>query len=226
MDTTTYLTLHNQHDIPKPFKRVPIYSTSSSGRKRNYKQIIAMEQEANFDLGVGGSSSKSKKKKKKKSTATTNSETVTTAGGGKLVGAAAKAAKRKEERLKREAAAGQQDDSTLSSPTPTEQGNDTPLGEEAEEQEEEDEETKTLRLEQEQERQRKRQLPTFLSVEAPPSLRPAKKYCDVTGLIAPYTDPKTGLRYHSAEIYEIIKEFPPGVDTAYLALRGKVNTLV
>lgn len=67
---------------------------------------------------------------------------------------------------------------------------------------------------------------SVLSVEAPPSLRPAKKYCDVTGLVAPYTDPKTGLRYHSAEVYEIIKTFGPGVDQAYLALRGKVNTLV
>ncbi|CDW99215.1 hypothetical protein [Sporisorium scitamineum] len=52
------------------------------------------------------------------------------------------------------------------------------------------------------------------------SLRPAKKYCDVTGLIAPYTDPKSGLRYHSVEVYEIIKQFGPGVDNAYLSLRG------
>lgn len=57
-------------------------------------------------------------------------------------------------------------------------------------------------------------------MEAPPSLRPAKKYCDVTGLVAPYTDPKSGLRYHSVEVYEIIKQFGPGVDNAYLSLRG------
>ena len=61
---------------------------------------------------------------------------------------------------------------------------------------------------------------TDSTVEAPPSLRPAKKYCDVTGLIAPYTDPKSGLRYHSVEVYEIIKQFGPGVDNAYLSLRG------
>lgn len=36
--------------------------------------------------------------------------------------------------------------------------------------------------------------------EAPPSLRPPKKYCDVTGLEAPYTDPKSRLRYHNADI--------------------------
>lgn len=38
----------------------------------------------------------------------------------------------------------------------------------------------------------------------PPSLLPPKKYCDITGLEAPYTDPKTTLRYHSKEIYGII----------------------
>ena len=45
------------------------------------------------------------------------------------------------------------------------------------------------------------------SVEAPPSILPAKKYCDVTGLEAPYTDPKSMLRYHNAEIYELIRTF-------------------
>lgn len=45
------------------------------------------------------------------------------------------------------------------------------------------------------------------SVEAPPSLLPAKKYCDITGLAAPYTDPKSRLRYHSAEIYELVRSF-------------------
>ena len=35
--------------------------------------------------------------------------------------------------------------------------------------------------------------------DAPPSLKPAKKYCDVTGLEAPYTDPKSRLRYHNAD---------------------------
>lgn len=36
--------------------------------------------------------------------------------------------------------------------------------------------------------------------DAPPSLKPAKRYCDVTGLEAPYTDPKSRLRYHNADI--------------------------
>lgn len=69
-------------------------------------------------------------------------------------------------------------------------------------------------------------LATDSSVEAPPSLRPAKKYCDVTGLIAPYTDPKSGLRYHSVEVYEIIKQFGPGVDNAYLSIRGDASQIM
>ena len=60
------------------------------------------------------------------------------------------------------------------------------------------------------------------SIEAPPSLLPARKYCDITGLevhISPvcglspylikvkahYTDPATGLRYHDKNVYQLIK---------------------
>lgn len=79
------------------------------------------------------------------------------------------------------------------------------------------------------------------TIEAPPSLQPAKKYCDVTGLEvrllfqsvslaprltfartkAPYVDPRSMLRYHNAEIYEIIKTFQPAVIQTYLAVRGR-----
>ena len=34
-------------------------------------------------------------------------------------------------------------------------------------------------------------VPTYANIAAPPSVRPAKKYCDLTGLEAPYTDPRT-----------------------------------
>ncbi|KAL3228513.1 Chromatin-remodeling complex subunit IES6 [Nakaseomyces bracarensis] len=62
---------------------------------------------------------------------------------------------------------------------------------------------------------------TYFSVEAPPSLRPARKYCDVTGLRANYTSPTNNLRYHSAEIYQlVVKPMPAGVDQEYLKLRG------
>ncbi|CEQ39693.1 SPOSA6832_01247, partial [Sporobolomyces salmonicolor] len=59
------------------------------------------------------------------------------------------------------------------------------------------------------------------SVEAPPSLMPQKKYCDVTGLEAKYVDPKSTLRYHNPEVYEVIKSFQPAVIQAYLAVRGQ-----
>ncbi|KAL8276191.1 hypothetical protein RQP46_011403 [Phenoliferia psychrophenolica] len=61
---------------------------------------------------------------------------------------------------------------------------------------------------------------TYASVEAPPSLIPSKKYCDVTGLEAPYVDPRSTLRYHNAEIYEVIKTFQPAVIQTYLSVRG------
>ncbi|PKC74248.1 hypothetical protein RhiirA1_335316 [Rhizophagus irregularis] len=57
------------------------------------------------------------------------------------------------------------------------------------------------------------------NIEAPPSIRPQKKYCDITGLEAKYTDPKTRLRYHSAEVYKEIKQLAPGVIQDYLGLR-------
>jgi INO80 complex subunit C len=71
-------------------------------------------------------------------------------------------------------------------------------------------------------------------IEAPPSVIPPKKYCDITGLEvslcfscsqpqfsgsyhhadscsfytqAPYIDPKSRLRYHNAEVYELIRTF-------------------
>ncbi|KAJ2333086.1 chromatin-remodeling complex subunit ies6 [Coemansia sp. RSA 2671] len=62
--------------------------------------------------------------------------------------------------------------------------------------------------------------PTYWSIDAPPSLLPQKKYCDITGLPAKYTDPKTNVRYHSAEVYQIVKTLPPGSEQLYLALRN------
>ncbi|PLW09785.1 hypothetical protein PCANC_19445 [Puccinia coronata f. sp. avenae] len=66
---------------------------------------------------------------------------------------------------------------------------------------------------------------TYIIIEAPPSVIPPKKYCDITGLEAPYLDPKTRLRYHNAEVYELIRSFGPGIDQSYLSLRGAHITL-
>lgn len=63
--------------------------------------------------------------------------------------------------------------------------------------------------------------PTFLLITAPPSLRPVKHYCDITGLDGPYKSPANALRFHNVEIYqEVIKHMAPGLDQEYLSLRG------
>jgi len=67
--------------------------------------------------------------------------------------------------------------------------------------------------------------PTYTSIEAPPSLLPPKKYCDITGLEAPYTDPATGLRYHDKSVYELIRGLSMAAARDYLAARG-VNPIV
>ncbi|QLQ79121.1 hypothetical protein HG537_0B04690 [Torulaspora globosa] len=62
---------------------------------------------------------------------------------------------------------------------------------------------------------------TYFNVNAPPSTRPTKKYCDITGLVGRYRSPVNNLRYHNAEIYQlVVKPMAPGVDQEYLKLRG------
>ena len=68
--------------------------------------------------------------------------------------------------------------------------------------------------------------PPDFSIEAPPSVRPAKHYCDVTGLEAPYRDPKSQLRYHNAEIYSLVRTFGPSAHQAYLSVRGSAAVLM
>jgi len=69
------------------------------------------------------------------------------------------------------------------------------------------------------------EIPTYTSIEAPPSLMPQRHYCDITGLEAPYTDPATKLRYHDKSIYELIKGLSASSVKEYLAARG-VNSIV
>ena len=63
---------------------------------------------------------------------------------------------------------------------------------------------------------------TYTNIESAPSLHPAhqKHYCDITGLSAPYTDPKTRLRYHNREVFEVVRTLPQGVAEKYLEARG------
>lgn len=63
---------------------------------------------------------------------------------------------------------------------------------------------------------------TYTNIESAPSLNPAHqhRYCDITGLPAPYTDPKTRLRYHNKEIFGVIRTLGQGVAENYLEARG------
>ncbi|KIY03872.1 uncharacterized protein Z520_00563 [Fonsecaea multimorphosa CBS 102226] len=63
---------------------------------------------------------------------------------------------------------------------------------------------------------------TYTNIESAPSLHPAnhKHYCDITGLPARYTDPKTKLRYYDQEIFAVVRSLPQGAPDQYLAARG------
>lgn len=66
---------------------------------------------------------------------------------------------------------------------------------------------------------------TYTNIESAPSLAPQRRYCDITGLNAPYTDPKTRLRYHNSEVFAVIRGFQQGVAEQYLEMRGAHTVL-
>ncbi|KAI1431501.1 hypothetical protein GGR50DRAFT_689656 [Xylaria sp. CBS 124048] len=61
---------------------------------------------------------------------------------------------------------------------------------------------------------------TYTNIESAPSLAHTRRYCDITGLPAPYLDPKSRLRYHDKEVFRFIRTMPQGVPEAYLEARG------
>eukprot|EP00835_Amoeboradix_gromovi_P003825 NODE_268_length_12243_cov_0.338109.p7 type:complete len:105 gc:universal NODE_268_length_12243_cov_0.338109:766-1080(+) len=72
----------------------------------------------------------------------------------------------------------------------------------------------------EKERSRPMDVITYTSVTAPPSFFPNRKYCDITGLEAQYTDPKTGLRFHNQEVYAYIRGISQFTAQEYLKIRN------
>ncbi|KAF2268047.1 hypothetical protein CC78DRAFT_530440 [Lojkania enalia] len=68
---------------------------------------------------------------------------------------------------------------------------------------------------------------TYTNIESAPSFHPnsQRRYCDITGLPAPYTDPKTRLRYHNKEIFGVIRTMPQNTTESYLAARGAHTVL-
>ncbi|XP_041348086.1 INO80 complex subunit C-like [Gigantopelta aegis] len=60
---------------------------------------------------------------------------------------------------------------------------------------------------------------TYSSIDAPPSFKPAKKYSDLSGLLAPYTDPQTKIRYATTEEFTRARMLPSDVIAGLLTLR-------
>ena len=61
---------------------------------------------------------------------------------------------------------------------------------------------------------------TYVSVEAPPSMYPVKKYCDVTGFPAKYTDPRSKLQYASLDVFPVVRTMAHDDAQKLLALRN------
>lgn len=66
---------------------------------------------------------------------------------------------------------------------------------------------------------------TYTNIESAPSLAHSKRYCDVTGLPAPYIDPKSRLRYHNKEVFGLIRSLPQSSAELYLEARGAHTVL-
>ncbi|KAF4587422.1 putative IES6 INO80 chromatin remodeling complex subunit 6 [Ophiocordyceps camponoti-floridani] len=66
---------------------------------------------------------------------------------------------------------------------------------------------------------------TYTNIESAPSLAHSRHYCDVTGLPAPYLDPKTRMRYHNKEVFGLIRTLPQPVAEQYLEARGAHTVL-
>jgi INO80 complex subunit C len=68
---------------------------------------------------------------------------------------------------------------------------------------------------------------TYTNIESAPSFHPSsqRRYCDITGLPAPYTDPKTRLRYHNKEVFGSIRTMPSNVTEGFLEARGAHTVL-
>uniref|UniRef100_A0A803P8E6 Vps72/YL1 C-terminal domain-containing protein n=1 Tax=Cannabis sativa TaxID=3483 RepID=A0A803P8E6_CANSA len=64
-----------------------------------------------------------------------------------------------------------------------------------------------------------------VNIESPPSMHPCKKICDITGYEAPYSDPRTNLRYANAEVFKLIRSLPNEYVQRYLAQRNAAVVL-
>ncbi|THD19370.1 INO80 complex subunit C [Fasciola gigantica] len=63
----------------------------------------------------------------------------------------------------------------------------------------------------------------YYQINAPPSLRPAVKVSDLSGIPTAYTDPSTQLHYATSQEFSTVRNLPPELISGYLALRGMSN---
>lgn len=61
---------------------------------------------------------------------------------------------------------------------------------------------------------------TYTNIVSPPSFVPQNKYCDVTGLEAPYRIKDRAVRYHDEQIYQYLKSVDQLTINVYLGLRN------
>lgn len=59
----------------------------------------------------------------------------------------------------------------------------------------------------------------YNNIEAGFSVKAKKKYCDFTGLLSKYQDPKTKLQYCRSEFFRHIQQLPESSKDEYLSLR-------
>ncbi|WVN88317.1 uncharacterized protein L203_103522 [Cryptococcus depauperatus CBS 7841] len=212
-------------DTPRPFKSPGFQSclpsrtatTSTTTVKKNVKQILALERER-LSGGDGFLSAAHVGMKKR-------GETIVL--GKKKKGAAKKNNIQNllKGKMKREA----EDEGTE---TPT-GDSEAPSGTVTPSQQQEEDEELDLEAadklysqgESQDEQKSQKEIITYMTPAAPPSLLPAKKYCDITGLYAKYTDPKTKLRYKGLEVWHVVRSLGPGADQSYLALRNAQTSL-
>nr|CAD7596770.1 unnamed protein product [Timema genevievae] len=63
------------------------------------------------------------------------------------------------------------------------------------------------------------------SIDALPSFKPVKKYSDISGLLAKYTDPQTKLHFAVAEEFSTVRSLPMDITAGYLSLRRANNPM-
>ncbi|XP_034272221.1 INO80 complex subunit C [Pantherophis guttatus] len=67
--------------------------------------------------------------------------------------------------------------------------------------------------------------PSYFSIDALTSFKPVKKYSDISGLPANYTDPQSKLRFSTTEEFAYIRMLPSDVILGYLTLRKATNVV-